>query len=98
VTEKLRRLSIYLSLTDPTVPDLADYGKESDREIDRHTLTGAWDSLFVALLRERCHRDGLGEEHLADSVQGAHQPRRAAALQACARPQRPGAAAAAGGV
>ena len=66
MTEKLRRLSIYLSLADPTVPDLADYGKESDREIDRHTLTGPWDSLFVAMLRERCHRDGLGEEHLAD--------------------------------
>ncbi|MFZ1769896.1 MAG: DndE family protein, partial [Caldilinea sp.] len=29
-------------------------------------LTGPWDSLFVAMLRERCHQDGLGEELLAD--------------------------------
>ena len=61
----LCRIGFCLSLNDPTVPDPADYGKESDREIDRHTLTGAWDSLFVALLRERCHRDGLDEEQLA---------------------------------
>lgn len=62
----LCRIGFCLSLTDPSVPDLAAYGKESEREIDRHTLTGPWDSLFVAMLRERCHRDGLGEEHLAD--------------------------------
>jgi DNA sulfur modification protein DndE len=62
----LCRIGFCLSLTDPTVPELADYQPDSDREIDRHTLTGAWDSLFVAMLRERCHRDGLGEEQLAD--------------------------------
>ncbi len=60
----LCRIGFCLSLNDPSVPNPADYGRESDREIDRHTLTGPWDSLFVALLRERCHCDGLGEEHL----------------------------------
>ena len=62
----LCRIGFCLSLTDPSVPDLADYMPDSDREIDRHTLTGPWDGLFVAMLRERCHRDGLGEELLAD--------------------------------
>ena len=60
----LCRIGFCLSLNDPSVPIPADYLPESDREIDRHTLTGAWDSLFVALLRERCHGDGLGEAHL----------------------------------
>lgn len=62
----LCRIGFCLSITDPSVPNLADYAPESDREIDRHTLTGPWDSLFVAMLRERCHQDGLGEERLAD--------------------------------
>ena len=61
----LCRIGFCLSLNDPSVPDPADYLPDSDREIDRHTLTGQWDSLFVALLRERCHRDGIGEEQLA---------------------------------
>ena len=61
----LCRIGFCLSLNDPTVPNPADYLPDSDREIDRHTLTGPWDSLFVALLRERCKRDGLGEEQLA---------------------------------
>ena len=61
----LCRIGFCLSLNDPTVPDPADYLPDGEREIDRHTLTGPWDGLFVALLRERCHRDGLGEEHLA---------------------------------
>jgi DNA sulfur modification protein DndE len=61
----LCRIGFCLSLNDPSVPVPADYLPESDREIDRHTLTGAWDSLFVVLLRERCHRDGLDEAQLA---------------------------------
>ena len=61
----LCRIGFNLSLNDPSVPDPVDYLPESEREIDRHTLTGPWDSLFVALLRERCKQDGIGEEQLA---------------------------------
>lgn len=57
----LARIGFCVSLNDPTPPNPADYTPDSEREIDRHTLTGAWDSLFVALLKERCHQDGLGE-------------------------------------
>jgi DNA sulfur modification protein DndE len=61
----LCRIGFCLSIEDPTVPHPEDYPGDTDREIDRHTLTGPWDRLFVALLRERCHRDGLA---LSDEV------------------------------
>ncbi len=61
------RIGFCLSLSDPAVPNPDDYPPDSDREIDRHTLTGQWDSLFVALIKERCEQDGLGlsDEELA---------------------------------
>ena len=55
----LCRIGFCLSIEDPAVPNPEDYPGDTDKEIDRHTLTGPWDRLFVALLRERCHRDGL---------------------------------------
>lgn len=61
----LCRIGFCLSLNDPTIPNPEEYLPDSEREIDRHTLTGPWDNLFVALLRERCKQDGLGEEELA---------------------------------
>lgn len=61
----LCRLGFCLSLNDPTVPNPDDFPQDSEREIDRHTLTGSWDMFFVALLKERVHRDGL---ELTDEV------------------------------
>jgi DNA sulfur modification protein DndE len=55
----LRRIGFCLSLDDPTLPDPARYPEDSPREIDRPTLTGQYDALFLALLRERCVKDGL---------------------------------------
>jgi DNA sulfur modification protein DndE len=55
----LCRLGFCLSLNDPTVPDPILYPPDSEREINRYTLTGEWDSLFVAMLKERCVYDGL---------------------------------------
>jgi len=64
----LCRVGFCLSLNDPTWPDPKDYPTDSDREIDRHTLTGQWDSFYVALIKERCKQDGLSvlEDDLAD--------------------------------
>jgi DNA sulfur modification protein DndE len=64
----LCRIGFCLSLNDPTIPNPDDYLPDSDREIDRHTLTGAWDRLFVALIKERCQQDGLplNDEALAN--------------------------------
>lgn len=55
----LCRIGFCLSLGDLTIPDPAQYPEDSPREIDRPTLTGQYDELFLALLRERCVKDGL---------------------------------------
>ncbi|MCG8353505.1 MAG: DNA sulfur modification protein DndE [Chloroflexales bacterium] len=55
----LCRIGFSLSLTEPTIPDPALYPEDSSREIERGTLTGRYDPLFVALLRQRCLSDGL---------------------------------------
>jgi DNA sulfur modification protein DndE len=55
----LCRIGFCLSLDDPTIPDPAKYPENSSREIDRPTLTGQYDGLFLALLRERCAKDGI---------------------------------------
>ena len=58
----LCRIGFCMSLKDPTRPNPEEYLPTSDREIDRHTLTGPWDSLFVAMIRERCLQDGITDE------------------------------------
>lgn len=55
----LCRIGFNLSLTEPTIPDPTLYPEDSSREIERGTLTGRYDSLFVALLRQRCLSDNL---------------------------------------
>lgn len=55
----LCRFGFMLSLNDPTLPNPNDYPSDSDRVIERHVLTGPWDPLFVALIKERCLQDGL---------------------------------------
>lgn len=55
----LCRMGFMLSLAEPAIPDPAHYPEDSQREIERGTLTGRYDDLFVALLRQRCLSDGL---------------------------------------
>jgi DNA sulfur modification protein DndE len=64
----LCRIGFCLSLNDPTSPDPDEYPDDTEKEINRHTLTGQWDPLFVALIKERCYRDGqaLDDDGLAD--------------------------------
>jgi DNA sulfur modification protein DndE len=61
----LCRIGFSLSLNDPTIPNPDDYPPDSDREIDRHVLTGAWDPLFVAMIKERCKKDNILQEEIA---------------------------------
>ncbi|OQY34317.1 MAG: DNA sulfur modification protein DndE [Anaerolineaceae bacterium 4572_5.2] len=63
----LCRIGFTLSINDPTIPNPDDYPPDSDRIIDRHVLTGQWDRLFVALIKERCKQDGFS---LSDEVLG----------------------------
>ena len=64
----LCRIGFCFSLNDPTIPNPQNYLGDTEKEINRHTLTGQWDPLFVALIKERCHRNGqsLDDEDLAD--------------------------------
>ena len=55
----LARIGFTLSLNDPTIPNPDDYPSDGDKEIDRQVLLGQWDALFVALLKERCIKDGI---------------------------------------
>jgi DNA sulfur modification protein DndE len=65
----LCRIGFCLSLDDPSIPNPADYPPDSDREIDRHTLTGQWDRFFVALIKVRCEHDELPTD---DDAVGLH--------------------------
>ena len=58
----LARIGFCLSINDPMRPDPMEYESNSDREIDRHTLTGPWDIMFVAMIREKCEKDGISQE------------------------------------
>lgn len=68
----LCRIGFCLSLNDPTVPDASAYPPDSERELNRYTLTGEWDMFFVALMRERCAHDRLDLETQIDDQCRAH--------------------------
>jgi len=61
----LCRLGFCLSLNEASVPNPADYPEE-DREFNRYTLLGEYDTFFVALLRQRCHQQKLDSSDLPD--------------------------------
>jgi len=58
----LCRLGFCLSLAESGVPDPQLYSTGQAREFNRYTLTGPWDTLFFALLRERLAADELDPE------------------------------------
>jgi len=55
----LCRIGFCMSLQEPGVPVEGRYPEDSEREINRYTLFGEYDTLFVALLRQRYARDGV---------------------------------------
>lgn len=75
----LCRLGFCLSLADPAIPDPAMFPEE-DREFNRYTLLGEYDPLFVALLRQRCHKEGITENELPGAFR-AHMNRGIILLQ-----------------
>jgi len=54
----LLRMAFCYSLNDPKIPNPDEYDEEG-QELNRWTLTGEWDSFFIALMKERCVHDGL---------------------------------------
>jgi DNA sulfur modification protein DndE len=76
----LCRIGFCLSLAEPSKPDPDDYAEE-EREFNRYTLLGEFDSLFVALLRQRCFRDGIEDPSLLAPYFRAHINRGITLLQ-----------------
>lgn len=66
----LCRIGFCLSLEEMGVPDPAKYPEDSDREINRYTLLGEYETVFLALLRQRVLRDGRDPASLDDDFRG----------------------------
>ena len=58
----LCRIGFCMSVERPSIPDPNEFTERGDREIDRPVLLGTYDPLFVAMIKERCKRDGLNVE------------------------------------
>ena len=61
----LCRIGFCLSLAEPSLPNPDDFPEE-EREFNRYTLLGEYDAFFVALLTERCRKDGVDMSRLGD--------------------------------
>jgi DNA sulfur modification protein DndE len=68
----LCRIALCLSLEEPGNPDPSRVVEDSDREINRYTLLGEHDGLFVALLRQRLAEEGLPTSTGLDECFRAH--------------------------
>ncbi len=62
----LCRMGLCVSLEEAAIPQLDHYPEDSQREINRYTLLGEYDTLFVSLLRQRIASDGLEDGSLDD--------------------------------
>jgi len=58
----LCRWALCTSLREPTVPPLETIPADSNVEMDWRTFGGAYEGVYAALVRQRCHEDGLGTE------------------------------------
>lgn len=67
----LCRLALMYSINEPRIPDPTLYDNKG-MEINRFTLLGDWDSLYIAILKERCLDDGLDVEKELFSQFRAH--------------------------
>lgn len=71
----LCRIGFSLSLDEPGIPNPDVYPEDSDREINRYTLLGEFDTTYVALLRQRNRDDGLDSSLDLDAHFKAHMNR-----------------------
>lgn len=61
----LCRIGFCFSLAEPSVPNPDEFAEE-EREFNRYTLLGQYDAFFIALLTERCRKDGVDMSRLGD--------------------------------
>jgi DNA sulfur modification protein DndE len=71
----LCRIGYCLSLDEPGIPSPEKYAEDSDREINRYTLLGEHDFIYVSLLRQRMSEDGSSEDASIDDYFRAHMNR-----------------------
>lgn len=71
----LCRIGFCLSIEEPGVPRPELYPEDSDREINRGTLLGEHDTVFVAILRQRLAEDDLLSSASVDDQFRAHMHR-----------------------
>jgi DNA sulfur modification protein DndE len=57
----LARIALCYSLNNEKISNLVNVDEEG-QEFNRYTLTGEYDSYFIALIKERCIQDGLDPE------------------------------------
>jgi DNA sulfur modification protein DndE len=62
-------------LDEPGIPNPETYPEDSDREINRYTLLGEYDTTCVALLRQRISDDNLSGDSDLDAQFRAHMNR-----------------------
>lgn len=58
----LCRWGLMVSLSEPSVPPPMKITTDSPIDMSWSQFGGRYESLYLALLRQRCHRDGLGTE------------------------------------
>jgi len=75
----LCRMGFCLSLEEPKAPNPEEFPEE-EREFNRYTLLGEYDTLFIALLRQRLYGDGIRDSAIEDHFR-AHMNRGIALLQ-----------------
>lgn len=71
----LCRIGFALSLDEQGVPNPKTYPEDSDREINRYTLLGEHDGVYVALLCQRMNADEVAKEDNLSSQFRAHMNR-----------------------
>lgn len=75
----LCRMAFCHSIEDPRVPNPESYDAEG-QEFNRYTLTGEYDAMFAALLKERCDTDGIEDEDEQERYFVAHINRGVSAI------------------
>jgi DNA sulfur modification protein DndE len=61
----LCRLGFCLSIKESSAPNPDGY-TEDGQEFNRYTLLGEWDDLYIALLKQKMHQDGIALDQIED--------------------------------
>ena len=61
----LCRLGFCLSINESSTPNPDSY-TEDGQEFNRYTLLGEWDDFYIALLKQKMHRDGVALDQIED--------------------------------